>query len=36
LDTQRHIETPEGIALNLRVAGPVARVLVWSIDGFIK
>ncbi len=36
LDTLRHVETPEGITLNLRVAGPVARVLAWSIDLLIK
>ncbi len=32
LDTTRPIETPEGIELALRVAGPVARALAWSID----
>lgn len=32
LDTTRSIETPEGIELSLRVAGPVVRALAWSID----
>ncbi|BAP57149.1 RDD family protein [Thioploca ingrica] len=32
LDTTRSIETPEGIELSLRVAGPVIRALAWSID----
>ncbi|MCB1775946.1 MAG: RDD family protein [Candidatus Competibacteraceae bacterium] len=36
LDTLRHIETPEGIELSLRVAGPVARVLAWSVDSLIR
>lgn len=36
LDTLRRLETPEGIELSLRVAGPVARALAWSIDGFIR
>jgi uncharacterized RDD family membrane protein YckC len=36
IDTLRHIETPEGIALSLRVAGPVARVLAWSMDSLIR
>lgn len=36
LDTIRCVETPEGIALNLRVAGPVARALAWGIDSLIK
>ena len=36
LDTVRHLETPEGITLSLRVAGPVARALAWSIDLLIK
>ncbi len=30
LDTLRHVETPEGITLTLRVAGPVARALAWG------
>jgi uncharacterized RDD family membrane protein YckC len=32
LDTAREIPTPEGIELNLRLAGPVARSLAWMID----
>jgi len=36
LDTLRRIETPEGIELSLRVAGPVARVLAWSVDSLIR
>ena len=36
LDTVRPVETPEGITLNLRVAGPVARALAWVIDLLIK
>jgi uncharacterized RDD family membrane protein YckC len=32
LDTTRLVETPEGIELSLRVAGPVVRALAWSID----
>lgn len=36
LDTLRHVETPEGIELSLRVAGPVARALAWAIDSVIR
>lgn len=36
LDTIRHIETPEGITLKLRVAGPMARALAWGIDSLIR
>jgi uncharacterized RDD family membrane protein YckC len=36
LDTLRHVETPEGITLTLRVAGPVARALAWGIDSLIR
>ncbi len=32
LDTQRTLETPEGVELTLRIAGPVVRALAWSID----
>ena len=32
LDTTRLVETPEGIELSLRVAGPVVRALAWTID----
>ncbi len=36
LDTLRRLETPEGIELSLRVAGPVARALAWSVDSLIR
>lgn len=36
LDTLRPVETPEGITLTLRVAGPVARALAWGVDSLIK
>ncbi len=32
LDTIRVFETPEGVELELRVAGPVARAAAWAID----
>lgn len=32
LDTYREIETPEGVELHLRAAGPVARALAFSVD----
>ncbi|MCK5717803.1 MAG: RDD family protein [Thiomargarita sp.] len=32
LDTTRPVETPEGIELGLRVAGPVVRALAWCLD----
>ena len=32
LDTYREIETPEGVALHLRAAGPVARALAFAVD----
>ena len=32
LDTLRHVETPEGVSLVLRAAGPVPRALAWLID----
>ncbi len=32
LDTQRILETPEGVELTLRIAGPVPRALAWAID----
>lgn len=35
-DTIRQVETPEGITLALRVAGPVARALAWSMDSLIR
>lgn len=36
LDTHRAIETPEGVELQLRVAGPVVRALAWLIDFLIR
>lgn len=36
LDTTRSIETPEGIELALRVAGPIVRSMAWSIDFGIR
>jgi uncharacterized RDD family membrane protein YckC len=36
LDTARELETPEGIELNLRVAGAVPRSLAWATDSLIR
>ncbi len=36
IDTVRTVETPEGIALELRPAGPVARGLAWMVDMAIR
>lgn len=36
LDTTRRYETPEGIALGLRIAGPVVRSCAWAIDMLIR
>ncbi len=36
LDTTRPVETPEGIELALRVAGPLVRALAWVIDFGIR
>ena len=36
LDTVRAVETPEGIKINLTVAGPVVRALAWIIDSIIR
>ena len=36
LDTYRAVETPEGVELGLRVAGPPARLLAWGIDAFLR
>jgi uncharacterized RDD family membrane protein YckC len=35
LDTTRIIETPEGVSIRLRLAGPVPRALAWMVDSFI-
>lgn len=36
LDTRRSIETPEGVELGLRIAGPAARGYAWLIDLLIR
>jgi uncharacterized RDD family membrane protein YckC len=36
LDTLRDVETPEGVALTLRAAGPVPRALAWLVDLFVR
>lgn len=36
LDTVRTVETPEGVELTLRVAGPFSRALAWLIDQLIR
>jgi uncharacterized RDD family membrane protein YckC len=36
LDTFRPVETPEGVEIGLRVAGPVPRLFAWSIDFAIR
>jgi uncharacterized RDD family membrane protein YckC len=36
LDTLTTVETPEGIALGLRPAGPLSRMLAWMIDTIIR
>ena len=36
LDTLREVQTPEGITLQLALAGPVPRALAWVIDTLIR
>jgi uncharacterized RDD family membrane protein YckC len=36
LDTVRVIETPEGVSIKLRLAGPVPRALAWLFDSFVR
>lgn len=36
LDTEREVPTPEGIELNLRLAGPVVRALAWVADLLLR
>lgn len=36
LDTVRSVATPEGVELNLRLAGPVSRAYAWLIDLFLR
>jgi uncharacterized RDD family membrane protein YckC len=35
-DTQRFIETPEGVDITLTVAGPMVRILAYSIDMLVR
>ena len=36
LDTSRSYETPEGIRLEMHIAGPVVRAWAWAIDFAIR
>lgn len=36
IDTLRKFETPEGVQLDLRVAGPAPRALAWLIDFLVR
>ena len=36
LDTTRSIETPEGVVLQFKIAGPIVRALAWVIDLLIR
>ncbi len=36
LDTALNYETPEGIILKLKAAGPLVRAYAWLIDFFIR
>jgi uncharacterized RDD family membrane protein YckC len=36
VDTFRSVETPEGVELRLRVAGPPARGVAWMIDALLR
>lgn len=36
LDTTRSVETPEGVSLTLRVAGPIPRAVAWLLDQLIR
>ena len=36
LDTLHAVDTPEGVDLSLRVAGPVARAFAWGIDTLLR
>ena len=36
LDTMRTVETPEGVELTLRAAGPVVRIMAWTLDQLIR
>lgn len=36
IDSARAIETPEGVVLELRLAGPVIRALAWAVDTAVR
>lgn len=36
IDTLKLLETPEGVGIGLRVAGPVPRALAWALDTLIR
>lgn len=36
LDTSRIIETPEGVELQVRIAGPMVRAIAWLLDTIIQ
>ncbi|MEZ6183390.1 MAG: RDD family protein [Planctomycetota bacterium] len=36
LDTYRRVETPEGVELGIRVAGPIPRAMAWLVDLLIR
>jgi len=36
LDTVRTIETPEGVSIHLRLAGPAPRALAWLLDFLVR
>ncbi|HEX6833590.1 MAG TPA: RDD family protein [Rudaea sp.] len=36
LDTATQVETPEGVALNLRAAGAMPRAAAWAMDAMIR
>ena len=36
LDTLHPVQTPEGVDLNLRVAGPVPRAFAWLVDSILR
>lgn len=36
LDTVAQVQTPEGIALPLRTAGPMPRAIAWAVDAAIR
>ena len=36
IDTIRRVETPEGVEIELRVAGPTVRARAWAIDAVVR